>query len=150
MLRSLVLRSQAATEAVASALRPAFPSQGKKKNLFMLCEGLPNYGVGSKVYRAEWDKYKNSYWTITRVKFNEENKHYGKAWGYLTWQGQTKEVEKRVTGPLKKPWRFVEEPHSLMAKITFAKNYRAQRDKTLKEQHQKKDKLGETEAATNS
>lgn len=104
----------------------------------MLCEGLPNYGVGTKVYRAPWTKYYQSYWTITRVKFNEQNKHYGKAWGYLTWLGKRRGPEKRITGPLKKPWRFVNEPYTLLDKITFAKNFRTQRDKLLKEKRQEK------------
>lgn len=42
--------------------------QPAKRNLPELLTKLPNLGVGSRVTRATWEEYGNSYWEVTYVK----------------------------------------------------------------------------------
>mmetsp|Transcript_8475 Transcript_8475/g.12522 ORF Transcript_8475/g.12522 Transcript_8475/m.12522 type:complete len:101 (-) Transcript_8475:29-331(-) len=67
------------------------------KNLFELAAKYPEQGVGFKFWRKTWPE--NSYYTITRISFKDPR--HGKAFGVLTWKGETKDHEEKVRSPLK-------------------------------------------------
>jgi small subunit ribosomal protein S34 len=65
---------------------------------------MPDYGVGKKFNRKTWPE--DSYWTMTKIDFKDPG--HGKAWGVLTWKGESKSgKEERILGPLKRGiWQY--------------------------------------------
>jgi len=89
-------------------------------NLFEVVGRLPNYGVGSRVYRASWAEKGYSpethHWVVKRtlmrskVVENMGELERGKAWGELLWKGQPTGQIKRITSGCKREWLPL--PHS--------------------------------------
>jgi Mitochondrial 28S ribosomal protein S34 len=67
------------------------------KNLFEMANSLKSQGVGVKFWRKTWPE--NSYYTITRIEY--ENIRNGRAWGILTWKGETATKEESIRSALK-------------------------------------------------
>jgi len=83
------------------------PPKPKAPNFFDLAFKFIDFGIGKKFRRALWDN-PNNYWTVTRVKITNltSNRKRGSAWGILTWRGITDIKERKITGVLKREWRF--------------------------------------------
>jgi len=83
------------------------PPAPKAPNFFDLAFQFFDYGVGKRFRRKLWDN-PNNYWTITRVKITNltSNRKRGSAWGILTWRGITDNKERKITGVLKREWKF--------------------------------------------
>jgi hypothetical protein len=86
-----------------------------ERNVFQLAQRLRYYGKGYNLTRKSWDRYPNSFWTVTKIKFKEvrsfcrlinlnqslgptvppptpsplaqNSVDHGKAYGVLTWRG---------------------------------------------------------------
>lgn len=104
-----------ATRAEVSKLLHIPTRQQGPRKFFELATMFPNNGIGMKFFRKNW-RSQNSYWRITRVKlkvapekFDDENVH-GKAWGVLTWRGQSDGRERPLRGTYKKLWGIM--PHT--------------------------------------
>jgi len=83
------------------------PPKPKSPNFFDLAFQYIDFGVGKQFRRILWDN-PNNYWTITRVKITNltSNRKRGSAWGILTWKGVPEDKERKITGVLKRQWKF--------------------------------------------
>ena len=83
-----------------------------RRNLYELASGLPNYGLGAKVYRSSWASkgYAPSdyHWIVTKIMLKdkglEKQLKRGAAWGILRWKGILEEKPRRIPTGLKKEW----------------------------------------------
>ncbi|XP_071427129.1 small ribosomal subunit protein mS34 [Pithys albifrons albifrons] len=82
-----------------------------ENRLFALLCRLPRFGVGRTVTRKSWlcEYDEPCYWVITRVKvdYTAEDMDHGRAWGYLTFRGQTEEEVQEVGQAMYHDWRMV-------------------------------------------
>jgi small subunit ribosomal protein S34 len=91
------------------------------RNFFDLATMFPSNGVGLKFARKNWG-IRDCYWRITRVKlkvapdkFDDDNVH-GKAWGVLTWRGESDGRERPLRGVYKKVWGVWSQPNTGVTK----------------------------------
>ncbi|EGD78633.1 hypothetical protein PTSG_01611 [Salpingoeca rosetta] len=78
------------------------------QQLHSICNSLYQYGVGKKVCRTIWSKWEEPcYYTITRVRKLGLNSV--RAWGYLTFRGQTSEKPEEIRSSRKHQWYLVDE-----------------------------------------
>eukprot|EP00043_Microstomoeca_roanoka_P028440 m.18023 g.18023 ORF g.18023 m.18023 type:complete len:101 (-) comp8409_c1_seq2:266-568(-) len=78
------------------------------QQLHDICNSLRTYGVGSKVARTIWAKWQEPcYYTITKVRKLGPNSV--RAWGYLTFRGETSETPKELRSPRKHEWFLLDE-----------------------------------------
>mmetsp|Transcript_2238 Transcript_2238/g.7976 ORF Transcript_2238/g.7976 Transcript_2238/m.7976 type:complete len:141 (+) Transcript_2238:139-561(+) len=82
-----------------------------KKNFFDVAFGMREFGVGYRFIRNIWWNKPETYWTLTRIqpciKGDESQLRRGKAYGVLTFRGETDGQERRIRGVLKRGWRYV-------------------------------------------
>jgi hypothetical protein len=65
-------------------------------------------GQGMRFYRTSWRAPEPCYYTLT--KFRPRNKgQRARAWGKLTWRGESSERVVRIRLPLRPEWRFIPE-----------------------------------------
>nr|XP_020663488.1 28S ribosomal protein S34, mitochondrial isoform X2 [Pogona vitticeps]XP_020663489.1 28S ribosomal protein S34, mitochondrial isoform X2 [Pogona vitticeps]XP_020663490.1 28S ribosomal protein S34, mitochondrial isoform X2 [Pogona vitticeps] len=82
-----------------------------EKRLFTLLCRLKHFGIGRMVTRKSW-LWKHSepcYWTVTRVEvdYTAENMDHGKAWGYLTFKGESDNEVREIERVMYHDWRVV-------------------------------------------
>ena len=83
---------------------------GKPKNFFEVCSFTKNHGVGEKLFRKIWRFEEPSFWTVTKIETRDGV--HGKAWGVLTWKGQSEETAKMIPGTHKRDWRYLPKEES--------------------------------------
>ncbi|XP_006873973.1 PREDICTED: 28S ribosomal protein S34, mitochondrial [Chrysochloris asiatica] len=78
--------------------------------LQLLCR-LPLFGLGRLVTRKSWlwQHDEPCYWRLTRVRpdYTAQNLDHGKAWGVLTFKGQTESEAREIEQVMYHDWRLV-------------------------------------------
>ena len=94
-------RFTAATFTKEQVLKPLF---GRSyKNVFEMVSGLPEFGVGAKLWRRTWKA--DCFYTVTKVDFKDP--HHGKIYGIRTWKGKADTVDERIHGCQKlAAWKY--------------------------------------------
>ena len=92
----------------AALLHVELPKPGPR-SFFELAARFPRRGVRMQFRRTNFAP--DSHWRVTRVKlkvapekFSAASPH-GKAWGVLTWRGESDGKERPIRGLYKKLWR---------------------------------------------
>jgi hypothetical protein len=81
------------------------PTRHIRLSLFDVIGWRKDFGVGLQVTRVKWkQRYPDTYWTVKRVRLNPTSLRHGRAWGILTWKGQSENIEQEIRNPLKKEW----------------------------------------------
>ncbi|XP_048350099.1 28S ribosomal protein S34, mitochondrial-like [Sphaerodactylus townsendi] len=82
-----------------------------ENRLFTLLCRLHHFGIGRMVTRKSWvwEFDEPCYWVITSIKvdYTAENMDHGKAWGYLTFRGQTDNTLQEILKVMYHDWRMV-------------------------------------------
>ncbi|XP_048348946.1 28S ribosomal protein S34, mitochondrial isoform X2 [Sphaerodactylus townsendi] len=82
-----------------------------ENRLFTLLCRLHHFGIGRMVTRKSWvwEFDEPCYWVITSIKvdYTAENMDHGKAWGYLTFRGQTDNTLQEIPKVMYHDWRMV-------------------------------------------
>ncbi|XP_038618776.1 28S ribosomal protein S34, mitochondrial [Tachyglossus aculeatus] len=84
----------------------------RESPLLRLLGRLPRLGLGRLLTRKSWLQDAHgppSYWTVTRVRLDHSHTDldYGKAWGILTFQGQSESEAREVEQAMYHDWRLV-------------------------------------------
>ncbi|XP_028904937.1 28S ribosomal protein S34, mitochondrial isoform X2 [Ornithorhynchus anatinus] len=89
----------------------AWPDVRRESPLLRLLRRLPGLGLGRLVTRKSWlsRPAPPSYWTLTRVRldYTAPDLDYGKAWGILTFEGQSESEAREVEQAMYHDWRLV-------------------------------------------
>ncbi|XP_036594496.1 28S ribosomal protein S34, mitochondrial [Trichosurus vulpecula] len=82
-----------------------------ESRLLQLLSRLPLFGLGRLVTRKSWlwQHDEPCYWRLTRVRadYTAQNLDHGKAWGILTFRGETESQEKEIDQVMYHDWRLV-------------------------------------------
>ena len=82
------------------------------RNLFQVAQRLPLYGLQQAFGRKMWRRNghgDDTYWKLTRVVARKQGSRL-KAYGVLTWHGQTDPKEREIRGSHKREWRWIPSP----------------------------------------
>ncbi|KAM9210949.1 small ribosomal subunit protein mS34 [Dugong dugon] len=82
-----------------------------ESRLLQLLGRLPLFGIGRLVTRKSWlwQHDEPCYWRLTRVRpdYTAQNLDHGKAWGVLTFKGQTESEAREIEQVMYHDWRLV-------------------------------------------
>ncbi|KAM6156124.1 small ribosomal subunit protein mS34 [Rhynchocyon petersi] len=83
----------------------------RENRLLQLLGRLPLFGIGRLVTRKSWlwQHDEPCYWRLTRVRpdYTAQNLDHGKAWGILTFKGQTESEPREIEQVMHHDWRLV-------------------------------------------
>ncbi|NP_001264526.1 28S ribosomal protein S34, mitochondrial [Gallus gallus] len=83
----------------------------REHRLFSLLCRQPLFGVGRMVTRKSWlwAHDEPCYWVITKVRadYTAEGMDHGRAWGRLTFRGETEEEDREIDKVMYHDWRMV-------------------------------------------
>ncbi|XP_007937706.1 28S ribosomal protein S34, mitochondrial [Orycteropus afer afer] len=83
----------------------------RESRLMQLLCRLPLFGIGRLVTRKSWlwQHDEPCYWRLTRVRpdYTAQNVDHGKAWGVLTFKGQTESEAREIEHVMHHDWRLV-------------------------------------------
>ncbi|XP_003417827.1 small ribosomal subunit protein mS34 [Loxodonta africana] len=94
----------------------------RESRLLQLLGRLPLFGLGRLVTRKSWlwQHDEPCYWRLTRVRpdYTAQSLDHGKAWGVLTFRGQTESETREIEQVMYHDWRLVPK-HEEAAFTTF-------------------------------
>lgn len=83
----------------------------RESRLLPLLSRLPLFGLGRLVTRKSWlwQHDEPCYWRLTRVRpdFSAQDLDHGKAWGVLTFKGETEQQPREIAQAMYHDWRLV-------------------------------------------
>ncbi|XP_004705853.1 28S ribosomal protein S34, mitochondrial [Echinops telfairi] len=83
----------------------------RESRLLQLLGRLPSFGLGRLVTRKSWlwQHDEPCYWRLTRVQpdYTAQNLDHGRAWGVLTFKGQTESEPREMEQVMYHDWRLV-------------------------------------------
>ena len=101
---------RASREIVATAVR-------RNANLYELAKTLPQYGIGRKFTKTNWERggtksesqFPPTFWTLTKILPKANGRTGFGAYGILTWKGRRRATEEKIGGTHKTVWKIVDD-----------------------------------------
>ncbi len=91
-------------------------SLSSKTTVYELAKTLPQYGIGHKFTKTNWErgtksesKFPPTFWTLTKILPKANGRTGFGAYGILTWKGRRRATEEKIGGTHKTVWKIVDD-----------------------------------------
>ena len=87
------------------------------KTVYELAKTLPQYGIGRKFTKTNWERgtksgesqFPPTFWTLTKILPKANGRTGFGAYGILTWKGRRRATEEKIGGTHKTVWKIVDD-----------------------------------------
>jgi hypothetical protein len=92
----------------------------KRRAVYELAKTLPQYGIGRKFTKTNWEqrggtkseesrRFPPTFWTLTKILPKANGRTGFGAYGILTWKGRRRATEEKIGGTHKTVWKIVDD-----------------------------------------